>query len=134
MFWSKSQFSKIINLQFYGLEIAVDMHIKCKCFSNFWQQYCHWWLHCSAILLQKIASVNQPLLRFLCIQVIDFKKLWGSRNHCILSFQGKTTHDNSVTEITFEFSISHRKHFLNSKYSATVIEHMYKQNKNILMT
>jgi hypothetical protein len=55
LFRSKSQFSKIINLQFYGLEIAVDMHIKCKCFSNFWQQYCHWWLHCSAILLQKIA-------------------------------------------------------------------------------
>jgi hypothetical protein len=39
-----------------------------------------------------------------------------------------------VTEITFEFSISHRKHFLNLKYSVTVIEHMYKQNKNILMT
>ncbi len=39
-----------------------------------------------------------------------------------------------MTEITFEFSISHSKHFLNLKYSVTVIEHMYKQNKNILMT
>jgi hypothetical protein len=51
------------------------------------------------------------MLLFWGIQVMDFKKLWGSRNHCILSFQGKTTQDNSVTEITFEFSISHRKHF-----------------------
>ncbi len=39
-----------------------------------------------------------------------------------------------MTEITFEFSISDRKHFLNLKYSVTVIEHMYIQNKNILMT
>ena len=74
------------------------------------------------------------MLWFWGIQVIDFKKLWGSRNHCILSFQGKTTHDNSVTEITFGFSSSHRKQFLNLKYSVSVIEHMYKQNKNILMT
>ncbi len=39
-----------------------------------------------------------------------------------------------MTEIIFEFSISHRKHFLNLKYSVTVIEHMYQQNKNISMT
>ncbi len=40
-----------------------------------------------------------------------------------------------MTEITFEFSISHtQKTFLNLKNSITVIEHMYKQNKNILMT
>ncbi len=52
--------------------------------------------------------------------------------HSILS--RKNTHDNSVTEITLEFSISHRKTFLNLKYSVTVIEHMYKQNKNILLT
>jgi hypothetical protein len=38
-----------------------------------------------------------------------------------------------VTEITFEFSISH-KNIFNLKYPVTVIEHMYKQNKNILMT
>jgi hypothetical protein len=57
---------------------------------------------------------GRPLLEMLWfwgIQVIDFKKLWGSRNHCILCFQGQTTHDDSVTEITFEISISHRKHF-----------------------
>ena len=73
LFWSKSQFSKIINLQFYGLEIAVDTRIKCKCFSNFWQQYCHRWLHCSAILLQKIASVNQLncFLRYWCFGKIS---------------------------------------------------------------
>ncbi len=74
------------------------------------------------------------MLWFWGIQVIDFKKLWGSKNHSTLSLQGKSTHDNSVTEITFEFSISHRKHFLNLKYSVTVMEHMYQQNKNIFMT
>ncbi len=66
------------NFQFYGLEIAVDRSIKCKCFSNFWQQNCRRWLHCSAILLQKIASVNQPLTaRSWCTNVYTYRYQWS---------------------------------------------------------
>jgi hypothetical protein len=68
------------------------------------------------------------------IQVLDFKKLWGFRNHCILCFQGKTIHDNSVTKFTFEFSISHRKHFLNLKYKYSATYFLMSNNNKSLIS
>ncbi len=68
------------------------------------------------------------------IQVIDFKKLWGSRNRCILCFQGKTIHDNSVTKFTFEFSISHKKLFFNLKYKDTAMYFLMNNNNKSLVS